>query len=794
MPKEQQQDKDVKKPRRKKQTVAVTSFASPTSAYSPNERSRDYSDVVDGLSELLETFSAGSDAPDKARKVTGFLNGRDSNNQKYLDSFMKTVYDANMAFNESHATPTVNDVLQVARYTYIVEDDGSFSTYEDKFFNNDSMEAMLKDENISSQELGAMMAVHMSLFFSKTPNSPVKGMEETFGNINPGTTDGREPLKVFVTVPGHPAAAIAGRDFVKAYETSITGTEASMTYELNEHLNYQEAHEANKQNWNKDLNEYTAAIARDKKLYEEALQRQAAIHAENEKKFADWEKSYNEKYPNDEAIRKEQADKELQKHEEWAKEYRRTNYADRFEELDQRKNNCNDSLKAENDNPIEIPPMPVERNFFRRIWVRLGGSHSAEYKSAENSRNDAIRRKEEQIERIANLQKDIVEIDEQTKQLNEELDAEIKVHHLRTEELIDQLPDPKIIREEETARQRKELLEDPNKAVDKEVLEAKIKYEDCTAVLEPEINRLRKLIDSSDKEFEQRAADNAKKQDAFQSKDKMQQLVEKITANANKVATSLMDKSQARQKNEVNAILNDANTSKFIMNSKIETLGKGSVTALLDLANIRKNIEPDFDFRSKTASGLQASEILMTQDNQFLEKASQQAMEFVNTPGNVKEGANLKKAAKEKFYGLCQEEYLNRKITAKNTFEDTFNMRCTPDNLQLVMNHLSLKKFTDYAVQEIDGQIPSEHKLPKVTPTNVNDMAYLVMSGIKTTMVLQANKKMDVEKNVNVKDAKVNKARNKRLPDSDRSTAKSSEANKSPKTKNIKALPQGPSI
>ena len=115
---------------------------------------------------------------------------------------MKRFADAKINLNADGTLPTVEDVMRVAKYTYILEKDGTIANYAEKYFSNDSVEALYNDGSITTQELGTMMALHMAMFFSKTPNSPIKGIEDTFGDINPGTTDGSEPLRVYITVPG----------------------------------------------------------------------------------------------------------------------------------------------------------------------------------------------------------------------------------------------------------------------------------------------------------------------------------------------------------------------------------------------------------------------------------------------------------------------------------------------------------------------------------------------------------------------------------------------------------------
>ena len=46
-----------------------------------------------------------------------------------------------------------------------------------KYFSNDSVEALYNDESSTTQELGTIMALHMAMFFSKTPNSTIEGMK-----------------------------------------------------------------------------------------------------------------------------------------------------------------------------------------------------------------------------------------------------------------------------------------------------------------------------------------------------------------------------------------------------------------------------------------------------------------------------------------------------------------------------------------------------------------------------------------------------------------------------------------
>ena len=114
------------------QRLAMTSFEPLTISYSTNRLNLDYSTVTKGLSELLEIFSSGDKAPEKAKKVISFLNSKDFDNKTYRDVFMKSFTDARLNFNADGKLPTAEDVMRVAKYTYILEKDGTVSNYAEK--------------------------------------------------------------------------------------------------------------------------------------------------------------------------------------------------------------------------------------------------------------------------------------------------------------------------------------------------------------------------------------------------------------------------------------------------------------------------------------------------------------------------------------------------------------------------------------------------------------------------------------------------------------------------------------
>ncbi len=735
-----------------KQEVVITSFTSPIDYYDPNRLNRDYSTALDGLSNVLGTFSAGEKAPEMAGKAIQFLNSKDSDGNTYLGVCMKSFKDAKMGFNATGKLPTVEEVLRVAKYTYIVEKDGTISNYADKFFANDSVDAMLKDGSISSQELGSLMAIHMAMFMSKTPFSPIKGIEEAFGDINPGTTDGREPLRVYVTVPGHSAAAIAGSDFTKAYATSKEETEKSFSREINKQLDGQAIYESNKEKWEEDIAGYEKSIARDKKAYEDAQKKLEETIAENEKKYSEWEKTYNEKYPDDEALKKDMEETERKKLHDWTEQQDEEEYGPRNKELEDKAKEYTDELRQIVENPVKIPPEPVETNIFRRLWVLIGGGHSEAYKQAERVRATALEEKQEQDAVEKSLKEEMTKLSNKMRDLAQERDNAIEAKRLEIEEDIKKLPDPKTVREEEIKRQKKELLEDPKQKLTPVVEEAKKTYEDCQNVLGAEIERLKKLLSGAAMDFEKQAADMTKKQEAFQNKEKMQGLVEKITAAANKTATELMKRSERRQRHEINERLKNEDMSELVMSSKVDTLAPGSVTAIVDTAAARLKMDKRME-QDRKVNGIHASEILATQDTEFLQKASKEANAYAN---KAEIGSKYKKpddAKKEKFYELCLAEYNSKKDIAVKAFEDTFNIRCNPGNVQLVIDQLNIKEYTEYAVKNVDGKNVSEHPFPKVNKNNFKDMAYLTMTGLKSAMILQANKgDVEIAKDVKSKD------------------------------------------
>ena len=776
------------KPKIEKKNVAVTSLDPPESFYSPNRLNRDYSTVVDGLSELLGVFSSGVDSPEKAKNVKTFLSSRDTDKKIYSNVFMKTIKDGKLSFNSTGDNPTAEEVLRVAKHTYIIENDGTISNYAEKFFANDSMDALLKDESISPQELGTMMAIHMALFFSKTPDSPIKGMDETFGDINPGTTDGREPLRVYITVPGHSPAAIAGKDFVKAYEAATgKATEQTLTVEYNAHLNYQEKYEDNKEKWSRDIDNYSKAIERDRTKYENAQKKLTDSMVENEKKFSEWEKSFNEKYPTDEARKKELEENEWNEHYKWVNEQGDKVYQPQFDDFDNSTNQYKQVLDNERSNPVTVPAEPVESNFFRRLWVRLGGSHSREYIRAVEARNDAINRKNDQDATIASLEEEISKIADKKRKLTLELDDAAEKHRLETEERVKNLPDVKGFKENEIKKQRKELLEDTEKQLKAEVEAAKKKYEETVRILEPEIERLKKLTVNAEKEFNKRAGDMAKKQQAIENKDEMLKLVDKVISNANKTAAELMKKSELRQKNEINVRFKDEGMSEFIMRSDVDTLAEGSVTSILDIASQRAKYKEDFDEKEKSVSGLYASEIFMSVDPKFLQETAEYAKDYAKKWIDPTGKKNENQIAKKRFYEVCCDEYIKRKEKAVEAFEETFNIRCNLKNVQSVIDQLNIKGFVEYAVKNVDGKIPNEHPMPKVTKTNVKDMVYLIMTGLKTAKILEAN-------NGNIEILKSGDVKVRDVDPSELKTKSTMQPVGAPAAPKLKALPAGPSM
>ena len=768
-------DKNTQKTENKKpeelQRVALSSFDPLTSYYSANRLDRNYSEVTDGLSELLEVFSSGDKAPEKAQKVKAFLNSEDADKKVYRDVFMKCFPDAKIGFNSSKDLPTAEEVLRVAKYTYILEKDGTVSNYAEKFFSNDSVEALYKDEKLTPQDIGTIMALHMAMFFSKTPNSPIKGIEETFGDINPGTADGSEPLRVFMTVPGHTPVAIAGRDFVKAYEASATWKEGSLNNAFNRHLDEQDIYENNRQKWQADIAESQGAIERDRKLYEAAQKKYEDAIPANEKKYADWEKSYNEKYPTDEALRNEMVRAERNKLEDWIKEQDEETYNERNSELDEEaKNYVKDLEKAQNEK-ILIPDPPVETNIFRRIWVFFGGGHSQEYIIAERQRNYALEMAQEDEIKIKSLEEAILGIAKRKQDVAEEREQAINTKTAEIEEKIKNLPDPKTVREEEKEKQRKELVEDPKKEMEAEIEKTKAKYESCKAVLEPEIERLQKLMENAGKESDQRASDMAKIQDAYEHKDSMEKLIQKMSFHANNTAAKLLKKSENIQKAEINERMKDPAVADKILDLNVDTIAQGSITSILDIAKSKERIDKQTEGNPRIM-GIYASEVLATQDPDFVEKASQKAKEYAINTGASKE--NAKDTARNYFNKLCDAEYKSRLNESVKAFEEVFKIRCTSGNVSLIIDQLNIKEYAEYGLKNIDKVNPNEHPMPKVTLKNYKDMAYFVMAGLKTGMILQANKgSIDISSEAKVKDVPKEDIKNE---------------------SRIKALPAGPAL
>ncbi len=74
---------------------------------------------------------------------------------------------------------------------------------------------------------------------------------------------------------------------------------------------------------------------------------------------------------------------------------------------------------------------------------------------------------------------------------------------------------------------------------------------------------------------------------------------------------------------------------------------------------------------------------------------------------------------------------------SRKAFEDNFGIEANPKNVQAVADAFELDKYVKYGVVNIDGEeYGPEDKLPRVDETNVGDMTFLLMSGIKTVAVM----------------------------------------------------------
>ena len=348
----------------------------------------------------------------------------------------------------------------------------------------------------------------------------------------------------------------------------------------------------------------------------------------------------------------------------------------------------------------EIPPVPREKNPFRRFFTRLHlAPHSAGYKRDLEKYNEAKRlrapyeSKKKEFEEMLKQEPTLESLEAEQKTAQDKLDDQIK-------------KDSEILQEHQAtdayqnAAEKKEALKTVTDQYRKEKGELTQKIHE--AQTGPKAVR-EKLMKPS-------AVEKIKSSHAVQfSRGAVGAVLDIIRHR--ELLDAEMKQNPPRMDEQQRQILKQVkNTRNFKEGVFLDNTPNHDVNKLVTLT--------DYETASRYASGIEEGYAKKEQEDS-------------------EKGAEPKDYASEKqhaFNRLARDNYNWKVESSKKTFQSIFGLEPTVENVQSVINSVDLDKYVKQGITQIDLEKydPARHKLPSVNETNLGDMTFLLMSGIKT--------------------------------------------------------------
>ncbi|MBO6159488.1 MAG: hypothetical protein J6P72_09580 [Firmicutes bacterium] len=166
---------------------------------------------------FLATFQDGCQNTKEGLEALEYIH---SNQRAFLNPL--NPFLASGMFGGYDADAKASEVVEQCRNIYLVDADGSLTTYADKFFNNDTVKALIEEENNHEGAVknnGRVLMAHLSMFLTESGKT-LEGADKAFDGCNPADTKESKKTTIIVTPPYGPGMIIAPKEAIDAVEAS----------------------------------------------------------------------------------------------------------------------------------------------------------------------------------------------------------------------------------------------------------------------------------------------------------------------------------------------------------------------------------------------------------------------------------------------------------------------------------------------------------------------------------------------------------------------------------------------
>ncbi|MBR1773179.1 MAG: hypothetical protein IJ749_04710 [Eubacterium sp.] len=735
---------------KKKEQINFACFESPISGFNTN--SWEYNKALDSLNNVMLSFHGNVRGNKNAiREVSSLYSNKDGN-KAFIDIMAKPFLDA--IGLDSSVRPSVKTMMDIANNIKIVESDGKVVSYAEKYFDNSTIDFLLDSEK-TGKSFGSLLAVHMGAFLSMKSMDELESYKTAFlGNkITPGVSRADQPPRVFITIPNKTPIAVVGSNFVNT-ENDLHSPQSTINSLDRELLKNEEKI----LKWNQEMLSCLASADRWEREYNEKLKTLEDEVKSKEEAYESWKNNIASK--TDDEIREEYKNTERARLEDeykkWEKNLDKT-YAGEFEERRDKITKNQDEITRKEDREPVVPDPPVETNFFRRIWVSLGGGHSRNYKIKEEYRNQKLSDHqiwESELMSLRENQKTYTKsLDELTKQIEDEKMAQ----HSKIDVDVEKVPSGAELRAKEETEQKK-AVQDARKAVDEHVKTAKPEMEKTSKSLRNYARQFKDRISAANREAEEKQARQENMFKAVTDVDKAKLRFDSLKKNYTSASTELLKQINAMDASKEKApVLNADYINKTLNNEDVQinlrgdsgigTLGKDATYKMMEMISSKTMSK-----RPEEAEAALAHGIIGALDPYRAQELGERVVKHSKT--------SFSTSSKPFAYRIGKEEYHKMQDNAASKFKEIFGFECTPANVEKVANAINLEDAIEKRMTKVEMN-DSEYRLPLITEKNYKDVNLLMMTGIKTAMGMdplkQAEKKTKITPNVKEKAITVRK-------------------------------------
>lgn len=738
----------------------LESFDSPLSVYGID--SDEYNTVKNTLEDIMRLFQNGIKGKDM-QYISTLYQKKDPQGKKLIDTLAEPVLNAGIGL-EKDRRPTVKEVMDLANNIKIVEADGTVVSYAEKFFDNETIDVLIQNENNSKSgfpAFGSLMAIHIGLFLGmkdykeldsfatafagkQDANSKDFGVpkeNQMFGTLIPGFSRVDEPPRVFITVPGNRLKAVVGSNLIDSVEDIKDANK--IEGKLNEFDRKIAKANSNLIKWKADVVTLKNGLQRREQEYEDGMAKLELAQKNGQDYYNNFKHEFNEAEA--EKIRKKMAEAEEKKYTDFEEKYISQTYNPKREQITSNIAIKEHTLESHKDSEPTVPPEPTE-GWFRRFLMFFGAGHSDRYRHEEAIRMNAIDNHNMWKATKESLENDVEKLHNDMNTLETDKEKALSDKRKEIDDAKANLPSTEKIFEEEEKKKREEYIEKPAKDIedfkkDKAIEKERKEHAEL-------INRWENKISRGERELKELKGRKDfvihSVSDLEGTKKQMNTLVDSYKDAADKMIRQILPKSKDLKRDLNKKLNNPAIQDEIISNPYVGYLEQGACIEMVKLLNLPKEY-PNFVREYSMPAFLGPVMGLMFPDD--ARKIASKVQREQERNGKMDRNAAEKETSKS-----AMKVYERNVEGSIDAFQHYFGIKCTVNNVKKVMEILDFKKTFNDRLVNFDR--PNEYgtkeeelkklKLPEVNKSNYKDMTLLLMAGVKTA-VKKARVKEEVQ-------------------------------------------------